>query len=208
MDLKNILKTLKLNEGTISTILGVIVVLTVGFLVINYFKGLSKNPASSNITSTSTTNVNIAGGQHTVAQGETLWSIAEKYYNSGYDWKDIAQANNLTNPSEIEVGQTLNIPAKESDKVALVSASPSPTATPTMSASPIPSMTPAPTMAPAQPTSITAGTEYTIVKGDSLWKIAVRTYGDGYQWTKIWHANKQIKNPNLIFVGNKLTLPQ
>ncbi|MBI3290401.1 LysM peptidoglycan-binding domain-containing protein [Candidatus Microgenomates bacterium] len=195
MDLKGILKTLKLNEGTISTILGVVVVLAVGFLIINYFKGLRSN-LDQKITSTSTQNV--PGGTHTVAAGETLWSISEKYYQSGYNWTDIAEANNLKNPGEIEVGQTLIIPKVEPKQATLAQESPATT----------PEISPSPTAAPAQPSAITAGTEYTVVKGDHLWGIAVRTYGDGYQWVKIWRANKQIKNPNLIFVDQKINLPQ
>ncbi|MCG2692355.1 LysM peptidoglycan-binding domain-containing protein, partial [Microgenomates group bacterium] len=51
--------------------------------------------------------------------------------------------------------------------------------------------------------------EYLVVKGDSLWKIAVRAYADGYQWVKIWEANKaNIPNPDLIEVGTKLVLPR
>lgn len=54
-----------------------------------------------------------------------------------------------------------------------------------------------------------ATSEYLVVKGDSLWKIAVRAYADGYQWVKIWEANKtKIVNPNLIEVGTKLILPR
>ena len=54
-----------------------------------------------------------------------------------------------------------------------------------------------------------ATSEYLVVKGDSLWKIAVRAYADGYQWVKVWEANKtQIVNPNLIEVGTKLLLPR
>jgi nucleoid-associated protein YgaU len=45
------------------------------------------------------------------------------------------------------------------------------------------------------------------VKGDSLWKIAVRAYGDGYKWVSIAKANKLV-NPNLIHSGNVLTLPR
>ncbi|MFH0943497.1 MAG: LysM peptidoglycan-binding domain-containing protein [Candidatus Beckwithbacteria bacterium] len=51
--------------------------------------------------------------------------------------------------------------------------------------------------------------EYLVVKGDNLWKIAVRAYADGYQWVKIWEANKaNIPNPDLIEVGTKLVLPR
>lgn len=35
-----------------------------------------------------------------------------------------------------------------------------------------------------------AGQSYTIVSGDSLWKIAQQKYGDGSQWKKIYDANK------------------
>lgn len=35
-----------------------------------------------------------------------------------------------------------------------------------------------------------SGQSYTIVKGDSLWKIAQRQYGNGSQWKKIYDANK------------------
>ena len=58
------------------------------------------------------------------------------------------------------------------------------------------------------PTSILTS-EYLVVKGDNLWKIAVRAYADGYQWVKIWEANKTIiANPDLIEVGTKLILPR
>lgn len=50
--------------------------------------------------------------------------------------------------------------------------------------------------------------EYKVVKNDSLWKIAVKAYGDGYQWTKIWQANKsKIINPNGLEIGMILTIP-
>lgn len=57
-------------------------------------------------------------------------------------------------------------------------------------------------------TAIAKQVEYTVVAGDSLWKIAVQNYNDGYQWTKIWNANKlAISNPNKIEIGMKLMLP-
>lgn len=54
--------------------------------------------------------------------------------------------------------------------------------------------------------SIQDGT-YTVVKGDHLWGIAVRAYGDGYKWVEIARANN-IKNPNVLFVDTVLTLPR
>ncbi len=49
---------------------------------------------------------------------------------------------------------------------------------------------------------------YTVVKGDSLSKIAKRFYGDAQQWRKIYEANKdQIKNPDLIYPGQTFKIP-
>lgn len=49
---------------------------------------------------------------------------------------------------------------------------------------------------------------YTVVKGDCLWNIAKKYYGNGSQYTKIYNANKdKIKNPNLIYPGQVLTIP-
>jgi 5'-nucleotidase len=45
-----------------------------------------------------------------------------------------------------------------------------------------------------------------VVKGDSLWTIAERTYGEGERWTDIAKANK-LRRPNLIQVGAELELP-
>ena len=47
-----------------------------------------------------------------------------------------------------------------------------------------------------------------IEKDDYLKKIAKQTYGDEEKWEIIYEANKeQIKNPNLIYVGQVLTIP-
>jgi len=42
LDLKKILKSLKLNESSISMILGIFIIIVVGLLVINYFKKTEK----------------------------------------------------------------------------------------------------------------------------------------------------------------------
>jgi soluble lytic murein transglycosylase-like protein len=51
--------------------------------------------------------------------------------------------------------------------------------------------------------------EYTVQPGDSLSIIAQRFYGHPLMWTHIYHANKsQIHDPNLIYAGQKLIIPQ
>lgn len=52
---------------------------------------------------------------------------------------------------------------------------------------------------------------YTVVRGDSLWKIAAKpsVYGKGSDWSKLYNKNKKVvgKNPNLIYPGQKLVIP-
>lgn len=52
------------------------------------------------------------------------------------------------------------------------------------------------------------GKTYKVVRGDCLWNIAKKFYGNGSQYPKIFNANKdKIKNPNLIYPGQILTIP-
>ena len=49
---------------------------------------------------------------------------------------------------------------------------------------------------------------HVVQSGDTLWAIAKKYYGNGSQYTKIFNANKdKIKNPNLIYPGQVLTIP-
>lgn len=49
------------------------------------------------------------------------------------------------------------------------------------------------------------GRKYTVKKGDSLWNIAKRYYGNGMKYKDIASRNN-IKNPNLIYPGQVLVL--
>jgi nucleoid-associated protein YgaU len=180
-DLKKFLKNIKLNEESISMVLGAIVIVIVGILIVNYFKDKGENGTiTQNSSETSQGEVTKT---HTVTKGETLWSIAEDSFGSGYNWVDIKSANNLKTET-IEVGQKLTIPDVTPRQ---------PTSTKTVA-----------TIASAQTIS---GSTYTVVKGDTLWSIAVRAYGDGYKWTTIASANSLV-HPNIIHTGNVLTLPR
>lgn len=49
---------------------------------------------------------------------------------------------------------------------------------------------------------------YTVQSGDSLWKVAKKTLGDGNRWSEIYNLNTdKIRNPDLIYPGQVLTLP-
>ncbi len=51
-------------------------------------------------------------------------------------------------------------------------------------------------------------TEYVVQKGDYLWKISKTVWGEGKKWLFIYTANQDtIKDPNLVFIGQKLAIP-
>ena len=165
-------------ESYLSLALGALVVIVIGVLAFNAFKASTKKerPTEGEVTTGEETT---AGEEtpsmitHKVVKEETLWLIAEKYFGSGYNWVDIATANNLSNPNYIEIDQELTIPKAEK----------------------------------RLPEQAISGETYTVVKGDSLWNIAIRAYGDGFAWTKIAQANN-LANPNLIHAGNVFTIPR
>ena len=48
-----------------------------------------------------------------------------------------------------------------------------------------------------------------VEKGDSLWKISERYYGDGKYWGQIYEYNQSVigENPSLIYEGTELIFP-
>lgn len=182
---KKYLKNLDLPESFISITLGFLVVIVAGLLIYNSFTKSEQEkgaPPEEVVSEELQLEEKLASlpVEYTVSNNENLWSIAEKYYGSGYNWVTIAAKNKLTNSDYIMVGQVLNIPKAEvirpeSEKMLASAVEPEKT--------------------------------YTIVRGDNLWNIAVREYGDGFAWAKIASANN-LTNPDLIHPGNVLTLPR
>ena len=53
-----------------------------------------------------------------------------------------------------------------------------------------------------------SGQNYTVKRGDCLWNIAKRFYGNGAKYTTISNANRsKIRNPNLTYPGQVLWIP-
>jgi len=49
--------------------------------------------------------------------------------------------------------------------------------------------------------------EYTVKKGDTLWTISSKEMVDPFLWPKVWKENPGIKNPDLIYPGQKIRIP-
>ena len=58
--------------------------------------------------------------------------------------------------------------------------------------------------------SSSSGKTYTVKKGDCLWNIAKKFYGNGAKYTKIRDANSKLfakRSPNMIYAGDVLKIP-
>ena len=57
-------------------------------------------------------------------------------------------------------------------------------------------------------TDMAPGTFIIVQPGNSLWRLARRSYGSGFQYAVIFEANRdQIKDPDLIYPGQVFTMP-
>ena len=199
------------NQSKLNLILGALIVLVLGVLVFNYFdKNKAIDTASQN-----TQNQEQQGdaspenlpGKYTIKEGDTLFSIADKYYKDGYKYPELVTANKLANPDAIEVGQIIDIPKLEISTTSSITPMADATTSPTISTT----MTPTPEV--LKPSSNAEwgpkidGDKYTVQAGDWLSKIAGRAYGDVMQYEKIAKANN-ITNPDVIEVGTVLTIPR
>ena len=188
------------NQSKVSLVLGALIVLVIGILVFNYFnQGKSSlGPAQqTQIEDQQDVSKENLPGKYTVKEGDTLFTIAEKYYDDGYKYPEIANANSLTNPDKLEKEQVLQIPKLELQ----AQASPTPSAPPTEEA----------LGTGGGDTTIWGpkieGNTYTVVEGDWLSTIAARAYGDIMAFDRIAKANN-IPNPDLIEPGMVLNLPR
>lgn len=47
---------------------------------------------------------------------------------------------------------------------------------------------------------------YVVKRGDTLWAISKRYLRDAWRWPEIWASNPQVRNPHLIYPGDRLLL--
>lgn len=129
---------------------------------------------------------------HTVASGETMSSIAKRYFGSENKWTLIAKANPSVDPSSMKVGAKLRIPAQGAVTVATGSGN---GATPKA-----PAVTPGATA---------SGGSHVIASGDTLSSLARKYYGSAKHWRKIYDANRTAigSDPAALKVGQSLVIP-
>ncbi len=138
--------------------------------------------------------------KYVVKAGDTLWKIAEKTYKSGFNYKDLVAYNKIQNPSNIEVGQEILLPTVAPD----LPTDPNVLAQGGVGGPSVQGEIGEGAMtAPVTDTSL----NYAVVKGDTLWTIAERTYGDGFAWKDIAKANG-VSDPEKLEVGTKLVIPR
>ncbi len=207
--IKNILKFFKMNENTISTLMGGVVIVVIAGLIFNYFRTANLKTWQGTLLNdqetAQTENKDISANDklvttHKVVKGDDLWHIAEKYYKSGYNYVDIMKENKITGKGIITAGMELRIPNVEAKKLTVVEVKKEIAISKTGDVV-------KQDVKVADSKSIEVG-EYTTQKGDSYWKLAVRAYGDGYKWTKIYWANRKLfAKPDMIHANVKINIP-
>lgn len=218
------------NQSRLNMILGTLIVLVIGILVFNFFNRNKPSLGPSQQTEqTQQEDVTIdkLPGKYIVKEGDTLFTIAEKYYGTGDKFTEIVKANNLSDADLIITGQVLEIPKLEeilpSPTPTLTESGPAESPSPSISPSETPTPSPSPDEQSSTPNDVSAlgtgggnttiwgpkieTTTYTVQEGDWLSTISARTYGDVFAYKKIAEVNN-ISNPDYIVPGMVLTIPR
>ena len=215
--IKDILKFFKMNENSISTIMGGFVILIIAGLIFNYFRTTNLKTWQGlllNQDQAATTSVENQGDKdksipstYKVKKGDDLWHISENFYKSGYNYVDIMKANKIASDGIIYEGMELVLPNVESKKITVAGKKTEIIAPSEEKKIDADKETVASVKKSETKTTIEAG-EYTTKRGDTYWNIALRAYGDGYAWTKIYEANKKIfGHPDVINADVKIVIP-
>lgn len=206
MNLDKIIKKLELNESTISTILGGLVLMIVTFLLVNYFTEQPQQVAQDSQQATESGKITGAISatstqRYVVQEGDSLWKIAQEHYGDGYKWVDIMEANHMQNPDVIVPGKEIDLPQIKGVERISASENQDPEAS-------LEELELTETKTDAEKRAELATKTYEVKRGDYLFKIAREVYGDQWRWTEILEANRdQIQNPQILVVGQLLTIP-
>lgn len=151
----------------------------------------SNNPSTSNQTSAP----NVPFLFHDVQPGETLTSIAIRYYRDATLVNDLAAFNDLSDPNSLRVNHRLRIPASE--HLGRRAAPSTPTTTQT------------PTTQPTRQAPTTAYTTYTVKSGDTLSELSLQLLGTSRRWRELYEHNRDvIRDPDNLLAGTVLKVPK
>lgn len=109
-----------------------------------------------------------------IQKGDSLGSIAQKIFGDKAKWKELAAANNLQDPNKIYAGDALYYTVSDSSRGFADNYE----------------------AAPRQ--------SVTVAQGDTLSSISAKVYGSQGSWRTLWKENPQVKNPDLLSVGQTL----
>lgn len=120
--------------------------------------------------------------RHRVQSGETLSSIAERFYGDASAWRRVAAANPGLDVDRLAIGMEIVLPAIESPSTAE-------------------------TVVPATPAP--SGRVHLVAEGETLSSIAATLYGDSSKWRSLYEANRSAigADPGAIRVGMRLVVP-
>lgn len=174
------------NNSYLNLILGALIVIVLGVLIFNYFNRGRLGPSQQAGPQTQgDISKDQLPGKYTVKQGDTLFTIAQKYYDDGFKYPKLVASNKLANENLIEVGQVLEISKLAEKENQGIGGAENQT---------------------IWGEKITSDT-YTIQEGDWLSKIAGRVYGDPLVYDRIAKANN-LQDPDLIEPGMTLKIPR
>jgi tetratricopeptide (TPR) repeat protein len=127
---------------------------------------------------------------HEIAPGESISKLARKYYGDYKKYHHIANFNNMTDATQVRVGQRIMVPVIDGvtidDLIRISTGTSAPVSTPVMEG------------------------EYTVHQiqpGESLSKVAQIYYGD-YQLFQVIARYNGIADPTSIKVGQKIKVPR
>lgn len=152
--------------------------------------------------------------EHIVQRGENLAVIAQQYYgtedgNRRAVIQKLYEANKdvLTSPDHVVVGSRLVIPPlKEHQADAERTRTSAAEGLLQRFSNFFERSEDAPS--PPRPAAAPRTAEYVVQPGDSLWKIAEKTLGDGHKYKELMDLNKdRLKSPDDVKAGMKLIIP-
>lgn len=136
--------------------------------------------------------VQVSTKEYVVQKGDTLKKIAEEQLGGLHRWQYLYEFNKqrIKDPDSLQPGLVLIIPIEQEGQ------------------GKAPKTRAPKVKAPAVTEPSSATRTYTIIKNDSLWKIAKKQLGDGNRWKEIHELNKgKIKDPDALIPGTQIMIP-